>query len=58
MTDVTRSPEARVDKVREPPAQNWVIRFLEQRGRGSSWSHESGAPATLLDRRTLAARGV
>lgn len=27
MTDVTRPPQTRMDKLREPPARDWVIRF-------------------------------
>lgn len=68
MTDVSRSPEARGDKLREPPIRDWVIRFAFGAGVSALaavvtkvWGPAAGGlflafPAILLASLTLVAK--
>jgi hypothetical protein len=68
MTDATGSPEARPDKLRKPPARDWVIRFAFGAGVSALaavvtkvWGPAAGGlflafPAILLASLTLVAK--
>jgi hypothetical protein len=68
MTDEARSPEARPEKLREPPARDWVIRFAFGAGVSALaavvtkvWGPAAGGlflafPAILLASLTLVAK--